>query len=217
VQQVRWRAAFGEIWIDVQIGHARRKVLEAFAMLGRRRAETHASSLALLSRLNLIDARSGRVLVHPAIRESLADVPEQELAHHRAWALLASSNLSGRPGLQRLPPPAEWEELLHQMIGAKQSAMAWSFYQQRLGGFLELGLKRAEYARGDALLRAFGDGAALDPAERASLLNEHGLYLHRLGRLERAAEQFRRAAELASSLGRAWLAPTPSARQRRAR
>jgi tetratricopeptide (TPR) repeat protein len=206
VQRSRWHAGISlEQWVEAQIVNARRTVHDAFATLGRERAGTEAGSVALLSKLSLIDARSGRVLVHPAVREGLAGEAEHALGHRRAWSLLASSNLSGRPG-RALPPPADWEELMHHMIGANQTALAWSFYRQQIGGFLHLGVRRAAYAHGDALMRLFGDGEALDPKERAPFFNEWGLYLHRLGRIDRACECFRRAAEIAVAIERPWLA-----------
>ncbi len=100
------------------------------------------------------------------------------------------------------------------MIGAGAIEEAWSFYHQQLGGFAVLGAQRGAYARGEGLVRMFVNGAppssvvtpALAPTETAAFFNEWGLYLDRLGQLDAASICFRRSAELASKLGRPWLA-----------
>jgi tetratricopeptide (TPR) repeat protein len=166
-------------------------------------------ALELLASLGLIDAHGGRVLVHPAIREAFltADAREERTAHQRALTVFkAVTSLSGRPETPATYSAADLEELIHHMIGAGGIQEAWHFYQDRVGGFLELGTKLGAYARGEALCRLFVGGQSplkapeppFEPIRAAAFLNEWALYLHRLGQLDAAMICFRTAAEIAA-------------------
>ncbi|MBI4814951.1 MAG: NACHT domain-containing protein [Deltaproteobacteria bacterium] len=183
------REVFLRAQILAGISEARR-VLEKLIASGSPR-----NSLETLEVLGLIELRDGFVRVHPAIRDAFApdDPAEIQGGHQRAMAAHRKISLSKNPGSE-LEPIADAWELLYHMIGSGDVAGAWRFYRHRLGGFSQVGAKRAAYSEGERYCRLFA-GVELPEGQAAAFFNDWGLFLERLGKLDDASRCFEVAAD----------------------
>ncbi len=90
------------------------------------------------------------------------------------------------------------DEVIYQTVNAGRINEAYEIYRERLG-YIHLGWKLGDQARGAMIVKLFGDAingdrGDLTDANWETLMIDYGLYLKNLGRLEEAARIFNRVA-----------------------
>lgn len=160
-------------------------------------------SLARLERLGLV-FRAGtdpiRWSSHPFVRDyfrsllGVAPSAVQAALHAPPQGTLIFSPRQKPQDRDKLDA---YEEFLRQLVEYGQNIEACRTYLQTMGGFSHLGLVLGEMSRGARLLRMFGETndptspiSSLDPAWRAALLYERGLYSGALGDLASALRTY---------------------------
>ncbi|HLL53961.1 MAG TPA: hypothetical protein VK447_10465, partial [Myxococcaceae bacterium] len=133
--------------------------------------------------------------IHPALRDAVLSAMGDKrivLASVAQESVEASvARLEGRPGSPPSDPSAR--DLIEDLIGfcldASHEARAYELYQQRLGGYPELGWKLGDYRRGERLARRLlehGDQLEGMTQKRARLAVDLAMALETLGRMPEA-------------------------------
>lgn len=181
---------------------------EPLAGLGT--AEVNAR-LTLLAEMRLLErTQSGQYTAHPAVRDGFAsgfDAAASQASHKAARQGLEAM-LGERPS-EGLPADAGrldlLEEIIHHAVAVGQHDDAWAIYVDRLGAYSNLGWRLGQFERGDRICQRFVDGRpsreaplpdGMSEALRPAFLNEWGLYLADLSRLDDSAACLKRASEL---------------------
>ncbi len=160
--------------------------------------------------------RTTRILynIHPAVRDGFVQGIGRDIAalSHQAIRTGLEVSLGKTPGENPSDPATLdlLEEIVYHAIASGQVQEAYKIHRDKIGGHQNLGWRLGAYERGERICRAFGGAqspetiAALlrDPhrlaktflpclplsdADRAVFINEWGLYLQALGRLDAAA------------------------------
>ena len=173
----------------------------ALAALDR---EQVANTLRWLAQMRLLDETkppstpasksaqtSPNYKVHPAVREGflLHLGSGMAMESHEAARHFLTAQLSGIPS-NRFPPDPSLldllEEIVYHTIRAGRSSEALEIYENRIGGFLSLGMAHAEYERGQricaSLVAAFDRGDQYR-TQLAHAKHDLGLYKQALGSL----------------------------------
>ncbi len=149
--------------------------------------------------------------VHPAVRDGFGaslDVDTARRGHDAAREWLTAS-LGGLPGIGSNPSDPITldllEEITYHTIAAGHTNDAWHFYWNRIGANRNLFWRLGAYERGERICRTFAGGRPPSSAplpdgllenDQAIFVNEWGLYLSSLGRLDAAARCYERNIEM---------------------
>jgi hypothetical protein len=185
---------------------ARLEKLTAMRLLEPAKHETHSKHAQQATAHALPTVFSGvedtTWSVHPAVRDGFLSGLEAERARsgHEAACLGLIASLGGLPGRDTKPSEARaldlLEEITYHTLEAGLADTAWEMYRYQLGGYENLGRRLGAYERGERICRAFTAGQFAEAApmpgrlaagNHAVFLNEWGLYLSDLGRLQGAA------------------------------
>ena len=159
--------------------------------------------LRLLSDLRLLEAgdtvTGPRYTSHPAIRDGFLSTLGTQATRlgHAAVRLGLEASLSRRPGSDDAPSDSAvldlLEEIVHHAAQAGDIQAAWEIYQERLGGFDNLGWALGDYERGERVCRELGgnqaperidfDATGMPATILGRLLVDWGAYLLELGRV----------------------------------
>ena len=166
-----------------------------------------SAALSLFSELGLVQhSPDGALSIHAVVREAVLKwlSPSLRAAGHNLFRNYLAYRLDE-------VPQAEWghtheslqlmEAYVIHTIEAGSAQDAWRFYWQSMGGFVNFGLNRAEFARGSRICSYFvgksppqiaGSASSLASYERDFWI-EWGRYLKELGQLESAKHCMLRA------------------------
>lgn len=173
------------------------------------------SKLQLLVEMRLVQAsriqgsaQPSRIYkVHPAVRAGFLKGLDAETARrgHDAAREGLEASLGGLPNWGPNPSdPATLdllEEIVYHTLAAGRVQEAYDIYENRIGGYENLGWRLGSYARGERICRAFAAGpptqsppfpAGLSEEDRPAWIGSWGLFLQGLGQLEAAAHCFER-------------------------
>lgn len=119
-------------------------------------------------------ARSGLLYtIHPAVRDGFlkALAPEDKLNSHEALRKGLEVSLGDAPGENPSDPDTLdlLEEIVHHTLQSGHVREAWDIYENRIGGYGNLGWRLGAYERGDRICRGFADGKS---PENIPILNE---------------------------------------------
>jgi len=185
--------------------------------LARLRHEGVGAKLTLLSEMRLIESTTRSDIegaseeslvifsIHPAVRDGFLRSLDTEstLQGHEA----AREGLEAALGRHTETNPSDpavldlLEEIVYHTLEAGQTQEAWEIHQRRIGGFKNLGWRLGAFERGERICRAFAGGrppqtapllAGMSFGAQAVFINQWGLYLHNLGRVDAAVTCFER-------------------------
>ena len=160
-----------------------------------------SKKLSLLTEMRLIEkSRNNQYTAHPAVRDGfLKDLdPTGVRAIQEATAAGLEAKLASRPGdafPEDLPSIDLLEEIVHHAILAGRASDAWAIYEQRLGGYRNLGWHLGLYERGERICRSFASSLGndsvnlkvqLDNSKKSRLYNEWSLFLTDLGQIDKS-------------------------------
>lgn len=160
-----------------------------------------------------------RYSIHPAVRDGfLSGIGDAALRdNHEAVRQGLEVSLGDAPGENPSDPTTLdlLEEIVHHTLQSGHVSEAWGIYENRIGGFRNLGWRLGAYERGERICRAFAGGREIGvqpvsapPSDRqaaaatalpwqslpenqqAIFINEWALYLHNLGRFAAAARGY---------------------------
>lgn len=160
-----------------------------------------------------------RYSIHPAVRDGfLSGIGDAALReNHEAVRQGLQVSLGDAPGRNPSDPATLdlLEEVVHHTLKAGHVVEAWDIYQNRIGGYKNLGWRLGAYERGERICRAFAGGRgigvqpvsappsdrqaadatvlprqSLPEAQQAIFINDWALYLKDLGRLTAAARRY---------------------------
>jgi tetratricopeptide (TPR) repeat protein len=179
-------------------------------MLTRDEMET---KLAWLATMRLVEISNGSVSIHPAVKEGFLigyDSTAERFGHDaiREGLTVSLSKFPEASGAPSHPDALNLiEEIIYHALKSEKIEEAWRIYEQRLGGFVNLGWRLGEYERGERICNEIAASAKLYkgkefPDEEETLcLNEWALYAKSLGFLERAVRGYERANAIDERLG----------------
>ena len=168
------------------------------------------TELRLIEKTDLSTQGAGIYTVHPAVRDGFLkgiDKPTAIKGHNALRQGLAVS-LAGSP--EQNPNPSDiptldlLEEIIYHTIEAGHLNDAWEIYWYRIGSYKNLGGNLGAFQRGERICRAFMDRSypsiqvrpGLSNLSRILLINDWGLYLQALGKLEDAARSISQSIDL---------------------
>ncbi|MFL6210112.1 MAG: hypothetical protein ACJ74W_14745 [Pyrinomonadaceae bacterium] len=148
--------------------------------------------------------RQAQFTSHPAIRDHFYQLtPDRELLH-KAYSIRLKSTLTDIPGKPPREPKMldEIVELIYHTYKAGLTDQAYRIYEDRLGGYLNLGWGLGDHLRGAEVMQLFAPEANQVITEQViniRLLIDAGLYWKNIGQLDEAICQFEKAARAAGT------------------